>query len=151
METRVCSKCGIPKPIEEFRLRNRFTRRRQSYCTECGSKMGADWYERNKAHHVENVKANTKNAKQLAREFVYQYLLTHPCAGPDGTGCPYHETDPAVLEFHHVGEKGWEVGRMIAQGYGTEAIAAEISQCIVLCANCHRRLTAKEKRWYKGR
>jgi hypothetical protein len=88
--------------------------------------------------------ANTKNARQLAREFVYEYLLTHPCS-------TCGEDDPAVLEFHHVGQKGWEVGRMIAQGYGTEAIAAEISQCVVLCANCHRRLTAKEKGWYKGR
>ena len=144
METRPCSKCGIPKPIEEFRLRNRFTKRRQSYCIECGSKMGASWYERNKDRHVENVMANTRNARQLAREFVYEYLLAHPC-----TNCG--EADPAVLEFHHVGEKGWEVGRMIAQGYGTEAIAQEISQCIVLCANCHRRLTAREKGWYKGR
>lgn len=144
METRICSKCSLPKPIEEFRLRNRFTTRRQSYCAECGSKMGKDWYENNKEHHVENVKANTRNAKQLAREFVYQYLLAHPC-----TSCG--ESDPRVLEFHHIGEKDKEVGRMIAQGYGTDAIAKEISQCTVLCANCHRRLTAKEMNWYKGR
>jgi 5-methylcytosine-specific restriction endonuclease McrA len=87
---------------------------------------------------------NTKNARVLARKFVYQYLLTHPC-----TSCG--ETDPTVLEFHHGGEKDKEVGRMIAQGYGVEALAAEISQCIVLCANCHRRLTAKENNWYKGK
>ncbi len=37
----------------------------------------------------------------------------------------------------------------IIEGYGVEALAAEISQCIVLCANCHRRLTAKENNWYK--
>ena len=101
--------------MEEFRLRNRFTRQRQFYCTECGSKMGADGYERNKEHHVENFKANTRNAKQAAREYVYQYLLTHPC-----TNCG--ESDPAVLEFRHVGEKDKEVGMMIARGYGTEAI-----------------------------
>lgn len=144
MDTKVCSQCKREKPIEVFRLRNRFTSRRQSYCTECGSKMGKNWYENNKEHHVENVMGNTRNARQSARDFVYQYLLTHPCSN-----CG--EADPAVLEFHHVGEKGWEIGRMTAQGYGIETIAAEISQCIVLCANCHRRLTAKEKGWYKGR
>ena len=106
--------------------------------------MGADWYERNKEQHVQNVMANTRNAKQLAREYVYQYLLTHPC-----TNCG--ETDPAVLEFHHIGEKDKEVGRMIAQGYGTDAIAAEISRCTVLCANCHRRLTAEKQGWFKWR
>lgn len=144
MDTKVCSQCKKEKPIEEFRLRNRFTQRRQSYCTECGSKMGKNWYDRNKEHHVENVMANTRNAKQLAREYVYQYLLTHPC-----TNCG--ETDPAVLEFHHVGEKDKEVGRMIAQGYGVDAIAGEISQCTVLCANCHRRLTAEKQGWFKWR
>jgi len=139
-----CSMCGEKKDIEEFRLRNRFTTRRQSYCTECGSKMGKNWYAENKQRHVEHVMENTKNARVLARKFVYQYLLTHPC-----TTCG--EADPTVLEFHHVGEKDKEVGRMIAQGYGVEALAAEISQCIVLCANCHRRLTAKENNWYKGK
>jgi len=151
MSTRICSMCGVKKDIEKFRLRNRFSSRRQSYCTECGSKMGKNWYEENKERHVENVMENTRNARVVARKFVYQYLLTHPCEGtlPDGTACG--ESDPTVLEFHHVGEKDKEVGRMIAQGYGVEALAAEISQCIVLCANCHRRLTAKEMNWYKGR
>jgi len=106
--------------------------------------MGKNWYIENKERHVENVMENTKNARVLARKFVYQYLLTHPC-----TTCG--ETDPAVLEFHHVGEKDKEVGRMIAQGYPPESIATEIAQCVVLCANCHRRLTAKEMGWYKGR
>jgi hypothetical protein len=32
--------------------------------------MVNNWYEENKERHVENVMANTKNAKQAAREFV---------------------------------------------------------------------------------
>lgn len=144
METRICSMCNEEKDIEAFPLRNQFTSRRQSHCKDCKSKMGKNWYAENKEHHVPNVRENTKRAKQAAREFVYLYLLTHPC-----TICG--ETDPAVLEFHHMGEKDKEIGRMIGQGYSLDAIAAEISRCKVLCANCHRRLTAKEMGWYKGR
>ena len=144
MEPRICSMCGQEKDTSEFPLRNRLSSRRQSYCKDCKAKMGKNWYENNKQHHVENVMENTKNAKQAAREFIYQCLLTHPC-----TSCG--ESDPAVLEFHHVGKKTWEIGRMIGQGYGIKALAAEISQCVVLCANCQRRLTAKENGWYKGR
>ena len=33
--------------------------------------MGKNWYEKNKEHHVENVMANTRNAKQAARKYVY--------------------------------------------------------------------------------
>jgi hypothetical protein len=113
--------------------------------------MGKNWYENNKDRHVANVRENTKIAKQVAREYVYQYLLTHPCVGPDEAGCPYNETDPTVLEFHHVEEKDMEIGRMVAQGYPPESIAREISRCVVLCANCHRRLTGKKQGWFKGR
>ena len=135
METRVCSKCHIEKPTDEFRLRNRYTKRRQSHCIECGSKMVVIGMNEIKSVTYKPT-ANTKIAKAAARKFVYQYLIiTHPC-----TKCG--EIDPDVLEFHHVGEKGKEIGRIIAQGYGVEAISAKMSQCIV--ANCHRRLTAKK-------
>jgi hypothetical protein len=144
METKVCTCCGIEKPIEEFPWKNMFTGKRHARCKTCTAELSGAWYEENKEHHVQNVRENTKKAKDLAREFIYQYLLIHPC-----TNCG--EKDPAVLEFHHVGEKDKEIGRMIAQGYGVEALAAEISRCVVLCANCHRRLTAEEKGWYKWR
>ena len=48
MPTGVCSKCGIEKDIEQFPLRNQFTKRRQSYCMDCRSEMGKNWYQRNK-------------------------------------------------------------------------------------------------------
>ena len=54
METRVCSKCNTPKPIEDFRLRNRLTRRRQSYCNDCEKKMG-----RIGTNEIRNIKRQT--------------------------------------------------------------------------------------------
>ena len=51
-----------------------------------------------KRRHLQQVKERTEAP---GKESVYQYLLTHPCVGSDGKGCPYHETDPQVLEFHH--------------------------------------------------
>gem|GEM_PF-6901100 len=39
---------------------------------------------------------------------------------------------------------------MVARGYPTESLAAEISRCVVLCANCHHRITAEENGCYKG-
>jgi len=83
----------------------------------------------------------TKQSKKTAVEISYGALFF------------YSEISGNIwqLEFHHVGKKSWKIGRMVAQGYPTESIAAEISQCIVLCANCHRRLTAEENGWYKGK
>lgn len=55
------------------------------------------------------------------------------------------ETDPIVLEFHHLKEKIYN-RRRDRKGRGLEwhrlpwnQIASEINKCIILCANCHRR------------
>jgi hypothetical protein len=72
-----------------------------------------------------------------------EYLSIHPCS-------ICGETDPRVLEFHHTGEKENEVSRLIGHG-SLKKLIEEIEKTMVLCANCHRRLTAEEKGWYKGR
>ena len=54
------------------------------------------------------------------------------------------ESDPACIEFHHLGnnEKDFNVGDYLRFGFGRERILAEISKCLALCANCHRKLHA---------
>jgi hypothetical protein len=34
-------------------------------------------------------------------------------------------------------------------GYGWNRILAEIAKCQVRCANCHRRKTARDFKWFK--
>jgi 5-methylcytosine-specific restriction endonuclease McrA len=74
---------------------------------------------------------------------VIDYLNSHPCAN-----CG--ETDPIVLEFDHIDPKAKTsaVSRMI-QYHSWETVQKEIEKCQVLCANCHRRKTAKQLNWYK--
>ncbi len=90
------------------------------------------------------VRLNNQNYWLIAREFILQYLSTHPC-----TSCG--ESDPRVLEFHHLGNKDSKVSRLIGRGASFDALKAEIEKCVVLCANCHRRLTTDEREWFKGR
>jgi hypothetical protein len=79
MPTEVCTKCGAEKDIEEFPLRNRFASRRQSYCKDCRSIMGGKWYERIKDCQKENARSHRVEYRQTAKEYVWDYLLTHPC------------------------------------------------------------------------
>jgi hypothetical protein len=72
------------------------------------------------------------------REFVAQYLSTHPCVD-----C--READPVVLEFDHRDPKTKkaDVGRLIHTS--TVAIVrAEVEKCDVRCGNCHRIRTATQ-------
>ena len=60
-----------------------------------------------------------------------------------GFCCEYcGEDDFRTLVFHHVNpeEKEFSISTMVADGYSRERIGKEIKKCLVLCANCHRKL-----------
>ncbi|MFY9714573.1 MAG: hypothetical protein WAK00_13965 [Microbacterium sp.] len=70
---------------------------------------------------------------------MVDHLRTHPCVD-----CG--ETDPVVLDFDHLPglPKKFEVARAVnASTRAWSTIAAEIMKCEVVCANCHRRRTAR--------
>lgn len=67
------------------------------------------------------------------------YLQEHPCRD-----CG--ETDPVVLDFDHLPgqEKRFEIARAVnASTRAWSTIRVEIAKCEVVCANCHRRRTAR--------
>lgn len=142
METKACHKCGIEKPLEDFPWKNLLRRKRTAVCKECTAKRSNDWYYKNREHQMENTNRNRKRYRQTAKEYVWDYLSTHPCVR-----CG--ETNPIVLEFHHRGDKDIEVSRLIGRGASLDSLIAEIAKCDVLCANCHRIVTAEEQNWFR--
>lgn len=52
-----------------------------------------------------------------------------PCADCGG------EFHPAVMHFHHLGNKEIEVAKLVNRPIAI--IEREIAKCVVLCANCH--------------
>jgi hypothetical protein len=142
---RVCTSCSIEKEDHEFNFRHKLLGIRHHICIVCQRKYKRKWYHGTaKEAHLENVKERNKRVREEAKEFVYQYLLTHPC---EACG----ESDVRVLEFHHTDKKRMGVSVMVAWGAPTHKIQEEISVCQILCANCHRRVTMKERGWYRGR
>ena len=67
--------------------------------------------------------------------FVVSYLRENPCAD-----CG--ETDPVVLEFDHLRDKRFSISEGL-QGRNWQSVLDEIAKCEVVCANCHRRRTAR--------
>jgi Homeodomain-like domain len=77
--------------------------------------------------------ANPNVARNVSH--LLEILRRHPCVD-----CG--ECDPIVLEFDHIGPKRAAVTQLAWHGCSLATIDAEIRQCKVRCANCHRRMTA---------
>lgn len=86
METQLCSKCRIEKPIEDFHKRSDRPRKGTvSWCSQCTAAYDAAWYKENKARICARVKAIRRaqrgealehygNKCVCCGEFRYQFL-----------------------------------------------------------------------------
>jgi hypothetical protein len=139
----VCTKCGETKVEKEFSWRWRDLGIRQKVCKACRKVEVGQWYEQHREEHLLNVRQNTEAQRQKLREYVWDYLSRHPCV-------ECGEADPVVLEFDHLSDKERTVSEMVTRGVSVEKIQSEIEKCQVLCANCHRRKTTRERGWFRG-
>lgn len=92
------------------------------------------FYEKNKKQEIARV---TKR-KMDVRKWLNEYrgtMACHRCG----------ESDPVCLDFHHRDPKtkDFRVGDTKAMGWGKKRLLVEIQKCVVVCANCHRKLHAK--------
>ena len=58
--------------------------------------------------------------------------------------CGYNKI-PEALEYDHVDRKKKNFKISKAHSYSWDMIHKELENCIILCANCHREKTTKEK------
>jgi DNA-directed RNA polymerase subunit M/transcription elongation factor TFIIS len=112
--------------------------RGQSQCKECRREY---MRRRGDLHRQQTRRARDKR-REAARAYVIEILRSGACTD-------YGLEDPAVLEFDHVGPKRIEVGKLVREAYRLERIKAEIANCELVCANCHRRRTAKRIRSWR--
>lgn len=100
-------------------------------------------YEKNRDAYIQRAKDHRSVMHGRSREFIYEYLLAHPCVD-----CG--EADPVCLEFDHLRDKEHNISDMMRRGYGVDAIRDEIEKCEVVCANCHRRRTNHQFNWWRS-
>lgn len=111
MKTKVCTKCGKEKPINQFyKIKGRKTP--NSYCNEC---------------KVDQVSKRRLETKIKCVEYK----------GGKCEKCGYDKYYGA-LEFHHLepDKKDFNINRSATLNF--EKLKSELDKCILLCANCHR-------------
>jgi hypothetical protein len=135
---KTCTKCHETKSESEFSWSIKGIKR-HSRCNPCRAPDRLDYYYRNKEKELKYKHERQANKKEEARQFVTDYLRSHPCVDCGNS-------DPMVLTFDHVrGNKKMNISQMVNQGYRLEAIQREMDKCVVRCANCHMRVE-KERR-----
>lgn len=136
-----CGCCETEKPIEKFSKRTLKSGKATAYhwCKECSNKKSKENYVANIEKRKAKNRATSKNNNKDNRIRIINYLIEHGCID-----CG--EKDPIVLEFDHQRDKKFTISKRIGNAWN--GLKLEIDKCEVRCANCHRRKTAKSRKWY---
>lgn len=111
--TKICSKCGLEKPITEFHkngFNSKGEQKYRGYCKTCANKLETARYHKKKA-------------------FIDAQKI---CCEKCGDSRTY------ILDYHHRNpeDKEFTIGRL--KKGAEQVLQNEINKCVVLCANCHR-------------
>ena len=106
-------------------------------CRPCRSAYGREHYLANRQRYIDGEARRKRARAEKRTRYLIEFFGTHPCSD-----CG--ETDPVVLECDHLREKRFEVTNQFASRNWQE-ILHEMAKCEVVCANCHRRRTARRR------
>ena len=148
---RKCIKCGVELIVNENWLES--SKKWSKYeCRTCRNKQSTIYNnahkEHIKKHWAKYYVDNHDRIKKMQRERhnglmeILNKLKINGCAI-----CGYNK-NPCALDFHHVNPKDKKM--IIDAGTidnSNKRIADELNKCILLCANCHRVIHDKSRRF----
>lgn len=127
METKLCTRCGIEKPITEFGRNITKKDGLQSACKTCRKEICKAYYYTHKSTIRENARKHLLKIKEFINKVKEK-------------GCIIcKEKDPACLDFHHLCDKNFTIAAEV-KNTSKSKLEKEIEKCIILCSNCHRKL-----------
>ena len=139
---KVCPRCKEEKPDEDFSWKSKPRGTRTAYCKPCARDYAKEHYKGDKGGY----KARTEKSRARNRERLREYKLGLSCmrCGEGSSEClDFHHIDPSV--------KVDSVSNLFLTRASPVKGYLEIKKCIVLCANCHRKLhagNAEVSAWY---
>lgn len=141
---KLCTVCLTIKPnTAEFFNRHAKHKDGLSYrCRRCNSEHLKRDYANNTDRYLANARKRNKEYNIEKFKFIVKFLRDNPCVD-----CG--EADLIVLEFDHLRDKKYTISTLLGSGHSMGLLKREIAKCEVVCANCHRRRTAKRGNWRK--
>lgn len=129
---KICSKCKQSKSTDEFNKNRSKHDGLNSFCRECARQKAREYYH--SGYYNKRVWQESRK-KRVDANNAYLESLSLRC---EKCG----EDHPAVIDFHHAdpAEKEIKISQARHNGWSIERLQREIDKCMILCANCHRKL-----------
>ena len=120
MENRLCKTCGKKLPLELFD-------EGRHQCKDCRKA----YRKQRRIDHPEIHLA--QSLRRQKRVIEYLHSIKTPCI-------ICGESDPCCIDFRHINpaEKEFTISKRL--GISKEKILKEVSKCVCVCSNCHRKI-----------
>ena len=138
MDDKKCTFCKVKKDKSCFGFKNKKLGKLQSRCRECQAEYHRKHYLANKKYYLDKSKKSNKNYVARNLNFIKNYKSKLGCK-LCGEKCY------ACLDFHHEDptKKVANISRISRDSISIKSIEDEISKCVVVCSNCHRKIHAR--------
>lgn len=125
-----CTKCQEQKENSEFHVNNGHKDKLSSWCKKCAITTAKSHYQ---FKSKDNIKRWSKRAKHKLVMIVNQIKSQYQCYF-----CK--EPDACCLDFHHPNQDKIDNVKDILDTKNKPRLFEKINKCIVVCANCHRKI-----------
>jgi hypothetical protein len=116
---------------------------------EANPKLGYDRLGALLNIHPNTVRYHLSKAykEKVFQPFQYKRLTKQEAVAILGGKCIICGYDKCIdaLDFHHKGDKSFNIARGFSTKLNSEKMLEEIRKCDLLCSNCHRELHSKER------
>jgi hypothetical protein len=137
-----CGRCRELRPLDQFAWRRKARGQRDNYCRPCRADYKQEHYAANRSRYIPQALARNRIVAAERAAYLIEFFRTRPCVD-----CG--ERDPLVLEFDHLGDKIFNISKGV-RDHSWASVLDEIAKCDVVCANCHRRRTARRGRFARA-
>ena len=123
-----CMKCNLEKTETDFVFKNKSKNIKHTVCKVCQREYKKAYYYKNKESHY---KRNEKT-----RDELYEIVRKEKDKGCLICNEKFHE----CLEFHHLEDDKLGTIASLKRKGSVKKLLIEIAKCVLLCANCHRKV-----------
>jgi len=130
-----CNRCDTTLSKDSFGKNISNSDGLQSQCKQCRKHVNNEQYANNPNRRA-NIRRNQDKFYKESRDYVNSIKDVSSCA-------VCGENANCALDFHHFdNNKEFGVSENIGR-FSLTRLKVEISKCIILCANCHRKVHAR--------